>query len=88
MSKIEVKNKQENMLNKKKITYKKTAENIFHLSSSLEDVLYSSPLFSIQQEEVEIIRSKRTRIEYKLLTDITSNSWVTPLLAQSAKLHK
>ena len=31
-------------------------KNVSHLTSSLEDVMYSSPQFTIQKEEGEIIR--------------------------------
>lgn len=53
-------------------------ENVFHLSSSIEDTLYSSPSFVVEEEQGEIIRYKRTKITFNPLHGNTSTSWVKP----------
>lgn len=53
-------------------------ENVFHLKSNLEDVLYSSPSFEVEQVEGEIIRFRKTRISFNSLHSMNRTSWVSP----------
>lgn len=52
--------------------------NPFHLKDNIEDVLYSSPLFTIEQEEGELIRYKKTKIIFNTYNSNESSSWVSP----------
>jgi hypothetical protein len=43
----------------------RNAPNEFYLEDTLEDVLYSSPMFTIEEEVGEIVKYKKTRISFQ-----------------------
>lgn len=61
-----------------KKTFSKETRNILYLEQKMEDVLYSSPQFTIEQEEGEIFRYKKTRISFRPPHGSTESTWITP----------
>lgn len=53
-------------------------KNALYLQTSLEDVLYSSPSFTIEKEEGTYVKFSKTRISFNSLHSNTQWSWVTP----------
>ena len=53
-------------------------QNALHLKTSLEDVLYSSPSFTIEKEEGTYVKFSKTRITFNSLHSSTQWSWVAP----------
>lgn len=61
-----------------KKVFERETENILFLKEKLEDALYSSPSFTIEQEEGEVFRYKKTRITFRPQHSVTSSTWITP----------
>ena len=62
----------------KRTKAKREVLNSFHLTSDLEDLLYSAPVFTIEEEESEIIKYKRTKITFQPTFATDKSSWISP----------
>lgn len=61
-----------------KSTFYQETKNILYLEEKMEDALYSAPHFTIEQEEGEIFRYKKTRISFRPQHSSIASTWITP----------
>lgn len=57
--------------------YRKSV-NRFYLTETLEDMLYSSLIFTVKEEFGEVIKYKKTKIKYQSLHSTTEQNWNSP----------